>query len=376
MSAPLALIHAWARSPVAPVGGALAHLRAHELATPVLHAVLQQAGLEPSAVDAVVVGNALGAGGNPARMVSLAAGLPTHCASYSVDTQCCAGLDAITLGLGLIASGQAQCVLAGGVEAWSRAPLRLHRPLHAAQAPVPYDRPAFAPDPTQDPDLLQAATDYAQTHGYSRAELLDYAMQSHQRAVQHQAELATEIVPVAGCAHDSYPRLLDARKAQRMSALTTAPKADGAAFVLLLRADATPGAHALFTVCSTASVGGDSRMPLRMAAIAAEQALQRVSTATGALAAHSVQRLELHDAFAVQGLDFCQTLGITPERINPRGGGVARGHPIGASGTIALVRVLTDLHAHGQTGDYGLAAIAGAGGLGAAIVVQRTEASY
>ena len=131
MASPHALIHAWARSAVVPHGGAFGQLTAHELGAPVLQALLARGGVHPEAVDALVIGNALGAGGNPARMLTLAAGLPERCPAYTVDTQCCAGLDAVTLAVGLIASGQADVVVAGGVEAWSRAPIRQHRPRHA-----------------------------------------------------------------------------------------------------------------------------------------------------------------------------------------------------------------------------------------------------
>ena len=134
----LALIAAWARSAVAPHGGAFRALQAHAIAAPVLHALLQRARISPQAVDAVVIGNALGAGGNPARMLALAAGLPERCAALSVDSQCCAGLDAISLAVGLLASGQASVVIAGGVEAWSRAPIRHTRPLHPGEAAVAY----------------------------------------------------------------------------------------------------------------------------------------------------------------------------------------------------------------------------------------------
>lgn len=81
--------------------------------------------------------------------------------------------------------------------------------------------------------------------------------------------------------------------------------------------------------------------------------------------------IELHDAFAVQGLCFAQALGLAPERLNPGGGGLARGHPIGASGAVALVRLLAHLAHHGQAGAQGLVAVAGAGGLGSAAVVVR-----
>ena len=94
-------IASYARSAVVPVGGAFKTLQAHDLGAPVLHALLHKAQLPASAVQAVVLGNALGAGGNPARMLALAAGLPLHSATYTVDTQCCAGLDAVALGASL-----------------------------------------------------------------------------------------------------------------------------------------------------------------------------------------------------------------------------------------------------------------------------------
>ncbi|NIC43358.1 thiolase family protein [Aquabacterium sp. A08] len=382
----LALIAGWARSPVAPRGGALAALTPHQLAAPVLQALLQRAGLPPAAVDAVVLGNALGAGGNPARLVALAAGLPERCAALTVDTQCCAGLDALAVGVGLLASGQASVVVVGGVEAWSRAPLRAHRPLSPSAEPVPYERPAFAPDPAHDPDMLVSAARHAAAHGVARAAQEHYALLSHARALAQRAALRNEIVPVAGLDHDAYPRPLTPARAARMpalrpeahldpdqatalTALTVSAQADGAALVLL----ASPAAVARWGLSvrarwrASASVGGTPDTPLLAAERAATEALRRAGLA-GPAALHT---LELHDAFAVQGLDFCQRWGLDPAQLNRRGGGLARGHPIGASAAVALVRVLADLWADGRPGDLGLAAVAGAGGLGAAAVVQR-----
>ncbi|MBU3648577.1 MAG: acetyl-CoA C-acyltransferase, partial [Limnohabitans sp.] len=161
MHSPAPLIAAWARSAVVPRGGAFKALHAHEIAAPVVQALLERAGLQARAVDALVMGNALGAGGNPARMLALHAGLPQLCAAFTIDTQCCAGLDAISMGLGLIASGQAEVVVAGGAEAWSRSPIRMHRPLHDSDEAQAYERPAFAPTPAQDPDMLLSAARYA-----------------------------------------------------------------------------------------------------------------------------------------------------------------------------------------------------------------------
>ena len=386
MVAPLAFITAWARSAVVPRGGAFHTLHPHQIAAPVLQALLQRVELNPAAVDAVVLGNALGAGGNPARMLSLHAGLAERCAAYTVDTQCCAGLDAIAVGAALIASGQAHVVIAGGAEAWSRSPMRLHRPLRAGESPEPYERPAFAPTPAQDPDMLISAADYAATHGYTRVEQEAYAIQSHARAIAHQAELASEIVPVAGACHDAYPRHLAAERAARMptlacaegleshafglSALTVSAQADGAALVLLMSAQACAQLHLTpaMSWAAHASVGAAPQVPLVAAELAAHTVLQRMSNTSP----HELACVELHDAFAVQGLSFAKGLGLMPQQLNAQGGGLARGHPIGASGAVALVCLLSRLDKLQQPHAKGLVAVAGAGGLGSAAVVQKT----
>ena len=105
------------RSPVAPRGGALAHLSLPDLAAPVLIAALTRAGLAPGQVEEVICSTALGPGGNPARSIALAAGLPEHVAGLSIDRQCAGGLDALALARQMILSGTAEVVVAGGVEA-------------------------------------------------------------------------------------------------------------------------------------------------------------------------------------------------------------------------------------------------------------------
>ena len=400
-------IIAWARSPVAALGSALARLSPHELGQPLLLSLLQQSGLPAHAVDAVVVGNALGAGGNPARMLALAAGLPDGCAAHTIDTQCCSGLDAVAMAVGLLQSGQAEVVIAGGIEAWSRAPIRQTRPQHPGEQPQGYERPPFAPDPARDPDMLQSAADYALTHGFSRSQQEQYALLSHSRALAAQAQLAPEIVPVAGLAADAYPRALQPGRAARMpvvargcsqaaspgdiaahalSPLTISAKADGAALLLL----ATPEACARWNLqpraqwLASASVGAAPETPLLAAIAAARMALARGSDALAGshkspLLAQDLSAIELHDAFAVQGLAFCAAMGLAPEQINSAGGGLARGHPIGASGAIALVRCLAQLEYQAQSptprAALGLAAIAGAGGIGAATLVQWLQAT-
>ena len=113
------------RTAVVPRGGAFARLSLEDLAAPVIAACLADAGISPDAVDEVILSNALGTGGNPARRVALAAGLMERVAGLTIDRQCAGGLDAILLARALVDSGAADVVLAGGVESYSRRPLRL-----------------------------------------------------------------------------------------------------------------------------------------------------------------------------------------------------------------------------------------------------------
>ncbi|GAB2829124.1 acetyl-CoA C-acetyltransferase [Comamonas piscis] len=398
MPTPPVFIASHARSAVVPVGGAFKHLQTHEIAAPVLQGLLQRAGLPAEAVEAVVLGNALGAGGNPARMLALAAQLPLKCAAYTVDTQCCAGLDAIAVGASLVASGQAEVVVAGGAEAWSRAPIRATRPMHAGDSAQPYERPPFAPPPHEDPDLLLAAARYAASAGYNRAAQDGYAAASHARALASAAVLAREIIPVAGVVQDAFPRALSQRQLDRMpvvaqtdadiadearrdhavSTVAISPKADAAALVLLVSEAACrrwglqPSAQWL----GHQSLGGSPAMPLVLALDAAQGLLQREGIGWSQLAA-----IELHDAFAVQGLQWqalLQGQGADTSLLNRHGSGIARGHPIGASAAVALVRVLADLQqaTTGTSAALGLAAVAGAGGLGSAALVRQTALLY
>jgi len=381
------VILGWARSAVVSHGGAFKALSAHDIASPVLRALLTRVGLGPASFDAVVAGNALGAGGNPARVLALAAGLPMRCAAFTIDTQCCAGLDAVSIAAGLISSGAASVVVAGGVEAWSRAPMRLHRPMRSGEPAVPYERPAFTPDPKRDPDMLVAAARYAAQCGVTRLEQDRYAMFSHARALAHKDDLSAEIVRVLHVDADSCPRATTPERVARMRAavvapvsfdaqqfslspLAISPKADGAAFVVMASREACDrlGLNARMAWLGGASTGVEPDVPMLAAIEASRTILLRCQTSIEQIAA-----IELHDAFAVQALSFCKAFGLDWQQLNRRGGGLARGHPIGASGAIALVRVLEDLARDEGRGALGLAAVAGAGGIGSAAVVQRLD---
>lgn len=346
------------RTPVAPSGGALAHLMPHELAAPVIRAVLADAGIAPEQVDEVIVSNALGGGGNPARMAALAAGLPERVAGLSIDRQCVGGLDAILLADALIRAG-ASIVIAGGAESHSRRPYRLTRP-----GGVAYDRPPFAPLPYRDPDLHEAASRLAEAMGYDRAALDAYAVASHAKAMTH---AQSGLVPMEGLNRDAFTRALTPALAARARAITgpisaanAAVSADGAAFVVVSRDPIGPR-PVKFVAGVTQGGAPDDPALAPLVAIAALLAPQ-----DGRILRDSLTRIDLMEAYAAQAMATIEKAGFDPGLVNPDGGALARGHPIGASGAVLAVSLY-----HGLNG-LGLAAIAAAGGLGTALLL-RTE---
>lgn len=358
------------RLAVVPRGGGFRRLAIHALAAPVIAALLGDAGLGPEAVDEVILANALGGGGNPARLAALASGLPERVAGLSIDRQCCGGMDAVLLADALIRAGGADVIVAGGAESYSRRPLRLRTDPDGAE-PVPYDQPSFTPWPERDPDMVEAAATLASRLGITRAEQDGWAIESHARARAAQPRMAREIVPLADIDADPFARPLTARTCARAQALagsvtaaTIAVAADGASFCLVVseriaRRLATPRLRVL----AGATLGDDPEMPGLAPVPALNAVLGGLSLRPDAFAA-----IELMEAFAVQAIACARLTGLPPARVNRGGGALARGHPIGASGAINLTRLFHDLDAPGQTG---LAAIAAAGGLGTAVAFER-----
>lgn len=373
-----AYIIAARRTAVAPRRGAFANIEAHDLAAPVLRACLEDAGLSADDVDEVILGNALSGGGNVARLASLAAGLPDSMPALTVDRQCCSGLDAIILAACFVEAGAAEAVLAGGVESWSRAPLRAVRPRGAGEAPVFYDRPPFAPTPERDPDMIEAAAALAQAENISRADQSAFADASHARALAARERMKTEIVPLGGLDHDAFARALSLKLSMRAPILAgegdcvidasgVAVEADAAAVVLVAseRMMQRLGQRGLEFIGGVAA-GSAPEQP----AMAIVPAVRRLLGQTG-LATADIERTELMEAFAAQAMSNIARLGLDPAHINLGGGALSRGHPVGASGAILMVRLFHELLARPE-GAIGLAAIAAAGGLGTAAMVRRS----
>ncbi|OUD08291.1 acetyl-CoA acetyltransferase [Marivivens niveibacter] len=342
------------RTIVAPKGGALSTLSLHDMAAPVIRAALDDAMIGPHQVDEVILSNAIGGGGNPARLAALAAGLPEHVAGLTIDRQCAGGLDAIGMGLAMVRSGLAKVVVAGGLESHSRRPIRMAVPIDGP--PVAYDRPPFSPWPDRDPDLPVAAD--ALNIPRERQDV--WAMDSHDKAMNSRTALRFEIVPLGAELDDPFTRDLSPRLVARapvvtgqLTAVNTAVAADAAAVIVIVAADLIT--RASVRIDKYVSIGGDPAQP----ALAPIEAINRLGT-------HDIAQAEIMEAYAAQCIATVDATGIDPKIVNPKGGALARGHPIGASGAILAVRLFHDL---AGTGKSGIAAIAAAGGIGSALRV-------
>lgn len=357
----MAVILAAKRSAVVPRGGAFARLEVEDLAAPVVRALLDAAGMSGDAVDELICANALGAGGNPARIVALAAGLPQRVAGLSLDRQCAGGLDAVLLARALIDSGAAEVVIAGGAESYSRRPLRLRSDPDGGPA-QPYDQARFTPWPDRDPDMTAAAADLAVRLQISRAAQDGWAVASHAKARIAPGEL----VEIAGQSRDAFARGLSPAVAARarpllgtITAANAAVAADAAAFVLVVSDRIAAGRGV--RIVGGATLGGDPCQPGLAPVDAIQAALARAGITPQDLAL-----AEIMEAYAVQAMACVTGAGLDPARVNLGGGALARGHPIGASGAILAVRLFYEL----QQG-IGLAAIAAAGGIGTALLLAR-----
>ena len=369
-----AYIIAARRTAVAPRNGAYRGIEAGDLGALVIRAVCADAGLPLAQLDEAIFGNALYGGGNPARMAALAAGVPEGVPALTVDTQCCSGLDAILLAASRVRAGEAEIVVAGGIESYSRSPLRLRRPLGPGGSPVAYDRPPFAPWPERDPEPLEAAVALARLRGVSRQAQEAYAAESHRKALAH--EPGTEIVPLAGLTRDAFARRLSPALRARLPLLagdgehgvtsaTVAVEADAAAAVLVVSEKAARrfGAAVALRLVGGQRVGVDPAQPTDAAGAAAAALLAREGRP-------GIAAAEVMEAFAVQAMAAIGDAALDPACVNRGGGALSRGHPIGASGAILAVRLFHEL-ANEAPGAHGLAAIAAVGGVGAAMLCRR-----
>jgi acetyl-CoA C-acetyltransferase len=372
---PSAYIVAAARTSVVPSGGALRDLDFDVLAAAPIKACLTRAGADPGQVDELILSNALGAGGNPARLASLASGLPHAVAGLSIDRQCVGGLDAIILAQALIESGQAHAVLAGGSESHSLRPQRHYRTGWNAELRL-REQARFTPWTDRDPDMTEAASRLADEEGITLESQNAWAVASHAKARAARQALSAEIVNPGGVDldRDPFTRPLSLKTCARAPGITgtittanTSVAADGAAFVLVVSRQVLDRLKLAFAlrVVTGATVGGDPELPAIAPVRAIEWVLKQAQMDSNSFAV-----IELMEAYAAQAIVCARGAGLNADVINPGGGSLARGHPIGASGTILAVRLFHELR---QRRGLGLAAIAAAGGLGSALIVESVS---
>jgi acetyl-CoA C-acetyltransferase len=370
------------RTPVCRANGALKDLRAHELLAPVLSQLLTETGVPADAVTDVVIGNAVGGGGNVARLALLEAGLPVGVPGITVDRQCGSGLDAIVLAARLVAAGGNPLYLAGGVESISTAPLRAHR--NRDGEPEFFSRAQFVPRSFADPDMGVAAENVASRFAVGRDRQDDFALRSHRLALAaaRAGYFAGEITPLQApsgtVSADDGPRPgLNAAVLGRFpaafveSGTVTAGNscfdADAASAVVItsLQRARELAAEDGLLVLATDTAGVEPRLLGIGAAVAAERIL-----AARDLAAASLGLVEFNEAFASQALACLDHLGIDPLRVNADGGALALGHAYGASGAVLVTRLLSQARRSGDPGRLALAMISIAGGMGTAALFR------
>ncbi len=363
------------RTAVVPVNGGFRSLAVQNLVTPLVRDALACTGTSAAQVDQVILGNALYGGGNPARLCALAAGLPESVPATTVDTQCCSGLDAIRLGAQVIRAGQADVVIAGGVESYSRRPYRAI----AGDNREPYqfyERPPFTPWPDRDPDMAESAARLAAAAAVTRDRQHQWVIESHRKALG--AASLPEILPLAGIRMDPAARVMTKRLCERSRVIaeagpgvvdvaSTALQADGAALCLLVSERAF--SHMMLRqrpvrwLDGRPGAGAADDPPGALVA-AARALLDRYGISAGELAV-----AELMEAFAVQALQNTRALGLPESVVNRGGGALARGHPIGASGAVLVARAVAELQKE-AAGRRGLIAIGAAGGVSSAALLE------
>ena len=383
------------RTPVGRFQGGLSSIRPDDLAAHVIRALLARQPVDPSTVDEVFLGCANQAGEdnrNVARMAALLAGLPQTVPGVTVNRLCASGLEAVNQAARMLHCQDASFVIAGGVESMSRAPYSMPRGPQQPKAgnftswdtslgwryPNPKMEALFPLEP-----MGETAENVAERYEISRADQDAFAVASHQKAVaaRDHGWFDAEIAPVTTAdgvvARDEGPRadtstdaLAKLKAAFRKGGTVTAGNSstlnDGAAALLLATDDAAK-AHGLrprARILACASAGVDPRVMGIGPVPSTQKAL-----ANAGLSVADVDAWELNEAFAAQSLAVIRQLGLPIERVNPHGGAIAIGHPLGCSGARILTTLLGVLDRTG--GRIGVATLCVGVGQGVTTVIER-----
>jgi acetyl-CoA C-acetyltransferase len=380
------------RTPIGTFGGAFAETAATELGAVALREALSRAGVQPDQVDEVIIGNVLsaGLGMNPARQAAIAASIPDSVPATTVNKVCGSGLKAVALATQAIILGDADIVVAGGMEGMSSAPYLLPKGRYGYRMGHGEVTDHMIKDglwcALTDCHMGNTAENIALEREVSRGDQDDFSVQSQQKAAAawDNGRFSDEIVPVevkqrkGTVTVDKDEHYRPGTTAETLSKLRPAFAADGsvtagnasgindgaAAVVVMSRKKAEElGVKPMASVRSYASAG----VPPRIMGIGPVPATQKVLAKSG-LSLDEIDLIEANEAFAAQSLAVGRELGWDWERVNVNGGAIALGHPIGASGTRILVTLLHEMKR--RDARRGLATLCIGGGQGIAMVVE------
>jgi acetyl-CoA C-acetyltransferase len=389
-----AVIASAVRTPIGAFGGALAGVPAPRLGALVVAESLRRAGVDPAQVDEVVMGNVIqaGLGQNPARQAAVQAGVPETVPAMTVNKVCGSGLKAVALAAQAVRLGDADVVVAGGMENMSAAPYLLERARQGYRMGDGTLVDAMIRDglwcALAHVHMGSTAENVAAEHEVGREDQDAFAAESQRRAAVaiREGVFADEIVGVpipqrdgssVTVTEDEHPRpdtteerLARLRPAFEPGGSVTAGNASGindgaAATVVMSRERARElGVRPLAVIRAYASAGVAPRIMGLGPVDAIRRALARAGVELG-----DIDLVELNEAFAAQSLAVIRTLGLDPARTNVNGGAIALGHPIGASGARVLTTLLHEMARRGSR--LGLASLCIGGGQGIAMVVER-----
>ncbi len=382
------------RTPVGSFGGQFKDIAATELGAQAVRAALERAEIAGEEVDEVVLGCVLtaGLGQNPARQVAIGAGIPKEVPATTINMVCGSGLKAVAIASQMIRAGDVNIVVAGGMENMTRAPYLMPAARFGARMGDVQLIDSMVHDGLWDAfndiHMGMTAENLAEQYGISREEQDEFAAGSQQKAERAVAAgiFRDEIVPIAVPVKGG-TRMVDSDEAPRagttvdtLATLRTAFRRDGGTVTAGNASGINDGASAIVvmsataaserslgtfgTVESYASVGVEPKVMGIGPVPAVRKALARAGLELG-----DIDLFELNEAFAAQSLAVLRELDIDPELINPRGGAIALGHPIGASGGRILVTLLHEMRRRGSR--RGLATLCVGGGQGQAAIIRN-----
>jgi acetyl-CoA C-acetyltransferase len=371
------------RTPVGKRNGGLAHVNSVDLGAHVLEALVDRTGIDPGAVEDVVLGclDQVGSqAGDIARFCWLAAGLPEHVPGVTLDRQCGSSQQAVHFAAQGVLSGTQDVVVAGGVQNMSTFPIGIAGMWAFEKGlPTPYDSKGWAKRyGDQEISQFRGAELIAEHWDISRDDMERFALQSHQRALQAQAagHFDKELAPLEGVTQDEGPRpdtslekmatLKPLREGGRLTAAVASQISDGASAMLVVSEKAleehglTPRAR----IHHLSVLGGDPIFMLSAPIPATKRALEK----TG-LTPDDIDVVEINEAFASVVLAWLKETGFDPARVNPNGGAIALGHPLGATGVRLMTTLLGELERTG--GRYGLQTMCEGGGQANVTIIER-----